>query len=190
MSGVHLLAPIYLATDPTFTILQSSVALATNKHLLGIVNANSTHIIELVGLYLRNRQTTAVTGVLTEFALKRGTGITTGTNITANVKKFRNSQALPANITLYGSTAAITLTAEDPIAFREWYWTTDEIGAADTSKVSSNNLAFQNLFNPIQMMPPASPITLENGDALTVKCVTNTPGTISVRLDFLVRQIS
>lgn len=189
MPGVIVLAPHYLANDPSFTIYSSTITLAANQYMLSIQNTLATHVVEIYSLRIFNRQTTAVVGVFAEFQLKRGTALVGGTNLTTNIVPRNRSQTLVAGINAFRTITSLTGEEANPI--EKWTWTTDEMGAGDTSKIASGNLAFQTVFNLLETKSPYGPITLVQNNVLAVKQVTAAPtGSAEIQIGFVVRQVT
>lgn len=160
----------------TFVVSAQNVAIGNGKSMLSIVNASgSTKVLRLRELYLINVQTSAVTGVIGEFQLKRIVGHSGGTALTP--ASYDTSDSLDSAIT---ARTGATVTSEGSDIFRRLYWSTDEwgVGAQD---VESGDHGAQVMLNIMRQQPWCKAFTLRANQGLTLKQITNsTAGTFDV----------
>lgn len=152
----------------TFVVNATSVAIGNGKSMLSIVNASgSTVVLKLRELYITNVQNTAVTGVISEFQLKRIVGHSAGTALTP--ASYDTNDALSGSIT---ARTGATVTTEGTDIFRRVTWSSDEwgVGAQD---VESEDHEAQLRYNIVQQFPGCKPFTLRANQGLTVKQITN-----------------
>ena len=164
--AVHLLEPF-----PTFFAKANAVVLGNNKSMFSLFNATgSTVKLKVREFYIINAQTTAVTGVITQFDITRFTTLhTAGTNITP--VSADTSDTLSASITC--KTGA-TVTGEETTPFMTWRFSSDEwgTGGSDVESMSQTAATSQPLYCKSDVMRKT--ITLNALEGLTIKCVTNT----------------
>jgi hypothetical protein len=102
--------------EATYTAIASNVTIGNNKSMLGLFNPSASgYTIKLREYYVRNSQTTAVTGVVGSFELhpirETSPGITAGTDVTPVAHD--SSDALPTGLvcktggTVAGETAGV-----------------------------------------------------------------------------------
>lgn len=107
----------------TYTASAIGVAFASNKSLLGILNAHATRKVKLYRAWQLNNQTSAVTGVLTSCSLRKITALSGGTAVTPAPHDTGNATADLTSVTcVTGGTA--TNTGDNPL--RVWMWSGDE----------------------------------------------------------------
>jgi hypothetical protein len=107
----------------TFTAAAVGATFGNNKSMLGVFNgAGSGRILRVYRVWVLNNQTTAVTGVLTNWSLRRTSAQSGGTAITPT-KHDTASSNLPAQV-LVATGGTVTLTSD--VAFRTWMWSNDE----------------------------------------------------------------
>jgi hypothetical protein len=129
--------------EATYTAVATAVTVGNNKSMLGLLNpSGSGYIIKLREYYVRNAQTTAVTGVAGVFELhpiRAGTpGITAGTDVTPTAHD--SADALPSGLVCKtgGTVAGETSTLLDVMRI-----STDEWGPG-TLDVEGHNHGFEN----------------------------------------------
>ena len=166
----------------TFTALSTATVIGNNKSMLSILNAGgSTVVVRLLSIYVVNTQTTSVTGVAGTFELRRITGHSVGTQITA-IEEMDTADTLDASVTVR---TGATIAGESATLLWRSLFSTDEWGPG-TLDVEGMDHAFQTMF-PIWVRqgPDAKPILLRAGEGLTVKFATNsTAGTFDILLVF------
>jgi hypothetical protein len=164
---------------PTFTALATSIAIGNNKSMLSILNTSSSVITKILEIYVVNVQTTAVTGVVGNFELRRITGHSAGTQITL-IEKLDLSDALDSNTTVR---TGGTVSGESTSLLWRSYFSTDEWGTG-TLDMEGNEHISQIMF-PIfgKRSPAQKPIYLRQNQGLTVKFATNsTAGSFDVMI--------
>lgn len=107
----------------TYTASAIGVAFASNKSLLGILNAHATRKVKLYRAWQLNNQTTAVTGVLTSCALRKISGLSGGTAVTPAQHDTGNTSVDLTSVTCVTGGTAVN-TADN--ALRVWMWSGDE----------------------------------------------------------------
>lgn len=153
----------------TFVVQGRDVATGNGKSMLSIFNAAGSGIVlKLRELFIINVQNTAVTGVVSEFALHRITGHSAGTSLTPDTYDTADSLSASATARTGG-----TITGEGTRALKHWDWSNDDWaqGAAD---VESADHAIQAVFNLLPNQPWCKPITMRAGEGIHIKHVTNT----------------
>ena len=107
----------------TYTVAAIGTAFASNKSLLGILNAHATRDVKIYRVWQLNNQTSAVTGVLTSCALRRINSLSGGTALTPVAHDTSNTSVdLTSITTASGGTFANTTDAQ----LRIWMWSGDE----------------------------------------------------------------
>lgn len=135
--------PVTVASDqPAITITQASSQIATfnlvarnvtignNKSMVSLLNASgSTVIIRITAIKILNTQTSAVTGVVSDFQLFRFTGHTGGTSLTPQV--YDTTDSLNGSVT---ARTGSTISGEATNPLNRWLKSSDEwgVGALDT----------------------------------------------------------
>jgi hypothetical protein len=170
---------VYFDGLPTYGVLNDNSAIATNKYHLYLRNdTGSAQTLWLLGLYLINLQTAAVTGVAVRFDLRRVTGTPTMTALTP----FQFNTADPA---LAGVTAGHTVTAglTDGQILRPIMLSTDEQTAAAT-----NIQQIADAINHLGMAHPnMRPKALRPGEAVAIRQPTTaTVGSLALLAHFAV----
>ena len=150
----------------TYTASAIGATFANAKHMLGIFNGSgSGRVIRIYRVWVLNNQTTAVTGVLTTFALRRTSAQTGGTAITA-VKHDSNSENMPAQAVI-ATGATITLTADNPL--RAWAWSNDEPSVSSGTSDEFETLIPLNCVWDSTGDNTIEPIVLREGQGITVQ---------------------
>lgn len=111
----------------TYTAGFLAIAFGNNKSMAAILNGSgSGRIIRVKRIWVLNNQTSAVTGVLTTWALKRSSAQSSGTSVTPT-KHDSTSESMPAQV-LVATGATVTQTSD--VAYRQWVWSNDEPAAS------------------------------------------------------------
>lgn len=152
---------------PTFFLYTANVAVGNNKSMVSLYNGQSGSILCIREIRIVNTTITAATGVVAEFELRRITGHSGGTALTHESADTQDT--LSANIT--GKSGA-TVTGESANKFMDWHKSTDDWGSG-TLDTESMDACMQNIPS-YRSMPEEKPITLRNGEGVTIKCATNT----------------
>lgn len=150
----------------TFTVTFTGVTFGNNKSMAGLFNgAGSGRVLRVYRVWLLNNQTSAVTGVLTTFALRRTTAQSAGTSVTP-VKHDTTSSNLPAQVlAAHGATVTLSDT------FRTWVWSNDEPSA---SAGTSDEMECLVPLNTVWESDPNStsnvePIVLREGQGISIQ---------------------
>lgn len=154
---------------PTFQAVSVDTALANNKSLMSLVlSSSSTQLLKLRAIYIRNTQTTAVTGVVVSFDLEKITGHSGGASITPTSRD--SADKLPVEVT---ARTGATVTGAGSRLWR-WEWSSDEWGSG-TLDAEAHQVAFQNVFPVFAKKDPAlKPFTVRPNEGYHIKCATNT----------------
>ncbi len=167
---------------PTFFFCSGSVNVGNNKSMASIVNdSGSGKIVTIRKISVINITTSAVTGTVANFELRRITGHTSGTNITTETADTQD--ALPSQIT--GKIGA-TVSGEASVRFASWYKTTDDWGSG-TLDAEALQTALDNVLPAYAITGEQKPIVLREGQGITIKCATNTTaGLFEILIQFTV----
>lgn len=107
----------------TYTAAAIGVAFASNKSLLGVMNAHASRDVKLYRVWMLNNQTSAVTGVLTACALRRISSLSGGTGVTPVAHDTSNATVDLTSITA-ATNGTFANTADTQL--RTWCWSGDE----------------------------------------------------------------
>lgn len=152
----------------TFSVFSSAVSIANNKSMLSILNASGSGVvIKLREAKIVNAQNTAVTGIIAQFNLLRMTGHSAGTTITPLAMDSLDSINGSVTVRTGG-----TITGESANIINSIKYSSDEwgVGAQDVESLDHIMQVFGNL---IEQKPGCKPLTLREGEGLTIKQVTN-----------------
>jgi hypothetical protein len=153
----------------TFTVLTQAVATANNKSMISLLNASgSTVKLKLRDFRVINTQNTAVTGVVVDLNLYRCTGHSAGTSLTPLA--FDTTDTLNSSIT---ARTGATIAGEVTSALLHLDLSSDEWGPG-AQDVETNDHTQQSLHSFYYTRQKTKPITLNAGEGLTLKCITNT----------------
>lgn len=169
-----------LNKENTYSAVGSAIVIGNNKSMLSITNATGSGVvIKIYEIYVVNAQTTAVTGVIGNFELRRIVSHSAGTLVTPEAMDL--SATLNANVTLRtGSTVATESTTLMWVS----RFSTDEWGAG-TLDVEANDHSNQPFFPIWSTSDLLSPIVLRENQGLTVKFATNsTAGSFDILVKF------
>ena len=148
--------------------------------MLSIVNTSgSPVVIRIRELYVVNVQTAAITGIISNFELRRCVSHSGGTLLTP--LPFDTADALNASVT---ARTGATIGTESTNLFRNWTWSSDDWsgGAPDTE---SADHAIQNATNLMKKEPYTKAFTLRANEGLTLKhAVNSTNGTFDICMVF------
>lgn len=169
---------VYFDGLPTFGLLCEGTTFANNAYHAYLRNdTGSAQTVWLLGIYLINTQTAAITGGVTRFDLRRVTGTPTQTSVTPF--PFNTTQ------TLTGVTSGRTVTAglTDGQILRPIMYSSDEQTAAAT-----NIQQLVNVVNHLEVAHPhMRPKALRPGEAVALKQATAvTAGSMAVLIHFAV----
>lgn len=163
---------------PTFGLLCEGTTLAANAYHAYLRNdAGSNQTVYLLGVYLINVQTTAITGGIARFDLRRVTGTPTQTSVTPY--PFNTTQ------TLAGVTAgrAVTAGLTDGQILRPIMFSSEE----QTASAANVQQMVDTLNHLAVAHPHMRPKALRPGEAVALKQVTAvTAGGLAVLIHFAV----
>jgi hypothetical protein len=167
----------------TYTAGFLAVAFGNNKSMGAILNGSgSGRIVRVKRIWILNNQTSAVTGVLTTFALKRSSAQSGGTSVTPT-KHDTNSEALPGQV-LVATGATVTQTSD--VAMRQWVWSNDEPAAGTGTSDEFECLVPLNcVWDSATGDADLEPITLREGQGIDVRHTgTTTVGVCDIFVEF------
>jgi hypothetical protein len=174
--------PVVEAIEPaTFLLHASSITIAANKSMLALMNGASSGVtLKILKVRVMNTQTTAVTGVVADFRLRRITAITGGTAQTP--RPHDTNDVLDANVT--ASSAGTPTDLSGPVDLGRYVYSTDEWGPG-TADVESMDHSMQTVWAIYQHMRGEKPITLRPGQGLDIRQLTSsTAGTFDLQIIF------
>lgn len=167
----------------TFTLTSAGTTFGNAKHMLSIFNgAGSGRVLRIKRIWLLNNQTTAVTGVLTTFALRRTSAQSAGTSVVPT-KHDTTSANLPAQV-LSATGATVTNTGDSPV--RTFMWSNDEPAASSGTNDEFECLVPLNcVWDSATGDTDIEPITLRPGEGLTVQHTgSTTVGVVDIFIEF------
>lgn len=107
----------------TYTAAALGIAFASNKSLLGILNAHASRKVKIYRIWLLNNQTSAVTGVITTMTIRKLSALTGGTAVTPVAHDTSNTSVDLTSITCVTNGTA---TNTSDTALRQILWSGDE----------------------------------------------------------------
>lgn len=150
----------------TYYLLADAVTFAQNKSHMSIINGAGSGVkLRVRKIFQVNNSLSAVTGVACRFDFMRATGHSSGSAVTPQ-KADSSAADLPAEVTV--KTGA-TISGESGLLF-PYTCQNDEVTAANTAV--ANYLA--QLMNAVPEGEDIQPLTLNEGEGLTIKQITNT----------------
>jgi hypothetical protein len=114
----------------TYTASAIGVAFASNKSLLGILNAHASRKVRIYRVWVLNNQTAAVTGVLTSMSVRKLSALTGGTAVTPVQHNTGNAAVDLTSVTCVTNGTA-TQTGDN--ALRVVMWSGDEPAVSSAS---------------------------------------------------------
>ncbi len=167
--------------EPTFFFAATNIAVTTNKSMLSVVN-QSSNALRIREIRLINVRTTAVTGVVGVFELRRIAGHSAGTLVVGEVADTSDS-SMTASMSV--RTGATVFGEGSSLLFRS-LWSTDEWspGTADTESYDHSVMQTFPLYSSDAR--GTKPITLRQNQGMTLKQTTANVGTFDVMLTFTV----
>ncbi len=149
----------------TYTVAAIGATFGNNKSMLGVFNGSgSGRIIRVYRVWVLNNQTTAVTGVLTTWTLRKSSAQSAGTSITPT-KHDTSSENAPAQC-LFATGGTVTLTGD--VEFRRWVWSNDEPAASAGTSDEFETLIPLNCVWDSTGDANIEPITLREGQGISV----------------------
>jgi hypothetical protein len=167
----------------TYTAGFLAVAFGNNKSMAAILNGSgSGRIVRIKRVWVLNNQTSAVTGVLTSWSLKRSSAQSGGTAVTPT-KHDTASEALPGAV-LVATGATVTQTAD--VSLRQWVWSNDEPAAGTGTSDEFECLVPLNcVWDSATGDADIEPIVLREGQGLDVRHLgTTTVGVADIFIEF------
>ena len=164
----------------TFCINAMNIAIGNNKSMIAIQNTTgSSVVIKIKSIKIINSQTSAVTGVISDFRLRIITSFSAGTSITPLT--FDTNDSLSVNVS---AATGSTVSGESSSDLMHVKWSSDDWGVG-TLDTESNDHANQALRPFYEARPNEKPITLRANEGLTIKHVVNsTAGTFAFIIIF------
>ena len=107
----------------TYTAAALGIAFASNKSLLGTLNAHASRKVKIYRIWLLNNQTSAVTGVITTMTIRKLSALTGGTAVTPVAHDTSNTSVDLTSITCVTNGTA---TNTSDTALRQILWSGDE----------------------------------------------------------------
>lgn len=161
---------------PTFLCQASTVVIGNNKSMIAIQNGSSS-LVRIQYIKMINNRTAAITGVAADFRLRRITGLSGGTAVAISAHDTSDTLA-PSIVASSGGTVA----GESVDDLARWVWSSDDWGPGTIDTESSDHV-YQQLRYVYKAELGSKPLTLRNGQGVTIKCVTNST---SGEFDFLI----
>jgi len=165
----------------SFTAMSLATVIGSNKSMLSITNAiGSSVIAKIYKIYIINSQTTAVTGVVGNFEIRRCTSHTAGTLITP--EQLDTNDTIDSNITIR---TGATITGESTNRIWSAKYSTDEfgVGALDSEALDHVYQQLIPLWNADNQV--VKPIVLRANQGMTIKFATNsTAGSFDILIIF------
>lgn len=168
----------------TYTASAIGVAFASNKSLLGILNAHPTRKVRIYRVWTLNNQTAAVTGVLTSMSLRMLSALTGGTAVTP---VSHDSANVAFDLTSVTTVTNGTATQTAGNALRVWMWSGDEPAVSSATSDEFQCLVPLNCIWDSTGDSNIEPITLnQNEGAHIVQPGANAVGIVDVFAEFTV----
>lgn len=165
----------------TFRAIAQDTAIGNNKSMISIVNTSgSTVILKIRKIYLINSQTTAVTGVISDFSLLRFTSHSGGTLITTTTNDTNDT--LDSSITVR---TGATITGEVSTALARVEYSSDEwgVGTLDTEANDHTEQVLIPLYEHSNIY--TKPITLRANQGIHLKhTINSTAGSFDIIVEF------
>jgi hypothetical protein len=176
---VDALASVADVQNKTFCILAENIVIGNNKSMVSLLNATgSTVIIKIREINLINTQNTAVTGIVSNFEMRRMTGHSVGTSLTPN--PYDTNDTLDVNVTAR-TNATI---AGEGVMLHSYRWSSDEWGVG-SHDVESNDHVLVSLIPFYTVQPYCKPITLRANQGIHIKhTVNSTAGQFTIIMTF------
>jgi hypothetical protein len=169
----------------TFYALFDRIALAANKYMAVLFNANSARKVCVQRIWAFQHTETAVTGIVHAQELRRITARTVGTAITSSIFGADTADTLSASITASHNDSAVT----DSSLIRRLYLGSEEAKLTAAQALNSDTQAVFDWFGidghlvwtPMQGVKPH---TLRNGQGIAIKNVSGAVGSASYLIEF------
>lgn len=163
----------------TFIVRGESIAIGNNKSMLSLLNGSGSGIkIKIRQIKIINVQNSAVTGVISNYEMRRFTGHSGGTVLTPHAHD--TTDILNGSVT---ARTGATISGETVSLYR-YSWSTDEWGSG-AQDVESNDHAFELSIPCYVSANYSKPMILNPGEGLHMKQTTNsTVGTFDIEILF------
>lgn len=161
----------------TFEVRAGDVAPALNKSMISVTNTG-TKVCKIREVYLTNPQTTAITGVMLNFELRRIVSHSAGTSLTP----FPYNTALTLDGGITARTGATVVTEGGII--RRWTYSSDEhgVGALDQEGSDYPIMAAIPIFRQGRY---SGPLVILQNEGITLKqTISSTVGTWDINIIF------
>lgn len=155
-----------LGSKPTYWAFANGVAFANNKQMFSLFNGSgSGKIVKLHTLRFFNMQISPVTGVELEIEIKLITARSSGTTVTPAKVDSQNA-ALPSQIV-----AAHNSTVTEGAVLFSVMAVNEEISTTNNELIANT---LRQLGNLLPHSEHTQPLTLREGEGITLKCITST----------------
>lgn len=166
--------------EQTFVVSATGSAIGNNKSMLALFNSGSNVTLRIREVWIKNVQTSTVTGIVSIFEFFRFTGISAGTILTS--LPYDTQDTISNSVT---SSTGGTVTGEAAVSLFRHLWSSDEWGTG-ASDVESLDHALQSL-NPAwrRYDLKEKAITLRANQGMHIKhTVNSTAGTFDIIIVF------
>lgn len=168
----------------TFVIHADNVAIGNGKSMASIFNAGGSSVIVRVHrIRIFSVQTTAVTGVMADFGLRRITAHSAGTQLTTAgaaaglIYPHDSTNSLDSSVT---ARTGATVTESPAFNIDNWLWSSDEFGTGTADAETAEHTSAQ-LIAAWEAKDGTQPYILRAGEGLHILQSTNsTNGTFDV----------
>lgn len=176
---VDALALVSSVQNNTFCILGENIGIGNNKSMVSLLNeTGSTVIIKIREIKLINTLNTSVTGVVSNFEMRRLTGHSSGTSITPN--PYDTNDTLSVSVT---ARTGATITGEG-VLLHSYRWSSDEWGVGPQD-VESGDHSLTSLIPFYSVQPYCKPITLRANQGVHIKhTINSTAGQFTIIITF------
>jgi hypothetical protein len=152
----------------TFVAMAREAAIGNNKSMMSIVNTSGSSVkIKIRELYIVNSKTTAVTGVVSDFEIRRCVSHSAGTSITPQA--YDTSDTIDSNVTVR---TGATIGTESASMLKRLEWSSDEWGVGTLDNEGSDH-SRQLGINILAQAKGCKPLTLRANEGITIKHVIN-----------------
>lgn len=163
----------------TFVARASDVKIGNAKSMLSLVNASGSAVkIRIREIWIKNVQTSSLTGVVAEFQLNKIVNHSAGSTVTPT--SFDSSDSLNGSVT---ARTGGTVTSEGA-TYSRWLWSSDEWGPGPQDNETNEHTA-HNTIPHYRDQGRWKPITLNANEGVHIKQLTNsTNGTFDIEIVF------
>lgn len=172
----------------TFIVHADNVTIGNGKSMLSLFNASGSGvIIRIHRIKIFNVRTTAVTGVVAEFALRKITAHSAGTSLDTTGSASGLVFPLDSTNSLNGSVTArtgATVTESPAFDIINWFWSSDEWGVG-TQDVESLQHAFAQSVPAFESKDGTQPFVMRENQGFHIRQTTNsTAGSFDIEFLF------